>query len=168
MTVQDLLDAINSSGLTITAAINDGGTGIQITNNDPTKTLVVTDNDDRRTASRLGIAGSGDVLGSMMFLVHALRENDRENVSRIIGTLNEALNKVLNERAAVGAKVVRMDTTQARLEQYELSYTRLLSEVEDADLTQLITQLAMQENAYTAALNAAAKIIQPSLLNFIR
>ena len=75
---------------------------------------------------------------------------------------------MLNERAAAGAKVIHMETTLNRLEEYEVYYTKLLSDVEDADLTKLITDLAMQENAYNAALNSAAKILQPSLLDFIR
>ena len=50
----------------------------------------------------------------------------------------------------------------------ELSFSRLLSDVEDADLTTVITDLATLENNYQAALAAAGKIIQPSLLNFLR
>ncbi len=167
-TVQDLIDAINNAGLNITAAINPGATGIQITNNDPTRTLMIANNDDQRVATMLGIAGAADVLGTIMLLVDALRNDDRKTVENLVGTLDTALNAVLNERASVGAKVIRMDTTLSRLEEYEVNYTKLLSEVEDADITKLITDLAMQENAYSAALNSAAKILQPSLLNFIR
>jgi flagellar hook-associated protein 3 FlgL len=43
-----------------------------------------------------------------------------------------------------------------------------LSEEEDADMTKLITELATHENAYQAALLSAGKIIQPSLLDFMR
>jgi flagellin-like hook-associated protein FlgL len=168
VTIQDLIDEINGAGLNVTAAINAGHTGIQITNNDPTRTLTVTNADENRTATNLGIYGASDVLGSMMLLMESLRNDDRVSISSIIGTLDSALNSVLNERAATGAKSIRMETTLSRLEEYEVNYTKLLSEVEDADVTRLITDLAMQENAYTAALNAAAKILQPTLLNFLR
>jgi flagellin-like hook-associated protein FlgL len=167
-TVQDLLNAINSSGLAITASINADQTGIQIVNNDPTRTLIVSNADNARSASALGIFGSTDVLGSMMLLVQSLHNNDRSAISDLIGTLDSGLNTVLNHRASTGAKVIRMDTTLSRLEDYDVNYTRLLSQVEDADITKLITDLAMAENAYQSALNAAAKIIQPSLLNFLR
>ena len=166
-TVQDLLDAINGSGLAITASINADQTGIQIANNDPTRTLIVSNADDARSASALGVFGSTDVLGSMLLLVQSLHNNDRSAVSDLVGTLDKALNTVLNQRASTGAKVVRMETTLSRLEDYELNYTKLLSEVEDADVTKLITDLAMAQNAYQSALNAAAKIIQPSLLDFL-
>lgn len=168
LTIQDLLDAINNSGLNVTASINADQTGVQITNNDPTMTLTVANTDNSRAAASLGIYGASDVLGSMLLLVDSLRNDDRSAVSDIIGTLDSALNSVLNERAATGAKSIRMETTLSRLEEYEVNYTKLLSDVEDADITKLITDLAMQENAYTAALSAAAKIVQPSLLNFLR
>ena len=50
----------------------------------------------------------------------------------------------------------------------ELNYTKLLSEVEDIDITEALTQLATHENNYQASLLAAAKIIQPSLVDFLR
>jgi flagellar hook-associated protein 3 len=168
ITVQDLLNAINNSGLAITASINASQTGIQITNNDPTRTLIVSNADAARTANALGVFGSNDVLGSMMLLVESLHNNDRSAISDMVGTLDTALNTVLNHRASTGAKVIRMETTLSRLEDYTVNYTKLLSDVEDADITKLITDLAMAENAYQSALNAAARIIQPSLLNFLR
>ena len=167
-TVQDLLNAINSSGLAITASINANQTGIQIVNNDPTRTLIISNADNACSASALGIFGSTDVLGSMMLLVQSLHNNDRSAVSDLVGTLDTALNTILNQRASTGAKVVRMETTLSRLEDYDVNYTKLLSEVEDADVTKLITDLAMAQNGYQSALNAAARIIQPSLLDFLK
>jgi flagellar hook-associated protein 3 FlgL len=130
--------------------------------------LIVSNADDARSASALGVFGSADVLGSMMLLVQSLHDNDRSAVSDLVGTLDTALNTVLNQRASTGAKVVRMETTLSRLEDYDLNYTKLLSDVEDADVTKLITDLAMAQNAYQSALNAAARIIQPSLLDFLK
>lgn len=168
VTVQDLLDRFNNSGFAITASINSAGTGIEVANNDPTRTLMITNGDDNRIASKMGISGSADVMGSMMLLTKALREDDGETIQQMVGTLSDSLTTVLNERAATGAKGIHMETTLNRLDEYEVYYAKLLSDVEDADLTKLITDLAMQENAYTAALNSAAKILQPSLLDFIR
>jgi flagellar hook-associated protein 3 FlgL len=43
-----------------------------------------------------------------------------------------------------------------------------LSNVEDIDLPKTITELALQQTAYQAALAATAKVIQPSLVDFLR
>jgi flagellar hook-associated protein 3 FlgL len=44
----------------------------------------------------------------------------------------------------------------------------LLSKEEDADITKVIIDLKAQENVHRAALSAGARIIQPSLVDFLR
>jgi len=167
VTVQDLIDTLNATGLSITAAINSTGKGISITNDDQTMTLVVKDIEESKPARMLGIAGSPDVMGNLLVLADALRENDREVVNSVIEGLDSSLDAILNNRASAGAKMIRLESTELRLTEYNLSFTKLLSDTEDADLTKLVADLAQQENTYTAALQAAAKIIQPSLLDFL-
>jgi flagellar hook-associated protein 3 FlgL len=43
-----------------------------------------------------------------------------------------------------------------------------LSDVEDVDLPQTIMELQLQQTAYQAALGATARVVQPSLLDFLR
>lgn len=68
----------------------------------------------------------------------------------------------------MGARTNRIELSQTRLSDMEYNMTRLLSNVEDVDYTEVITMLAAEENAYLMALNAGARIIQPSLLDFLR
>jgi flagellar hook-associated protein 3 FlgL len=44
----------------------------------------------------------------------------------------------------------------------------MLSNTEDIDLTQAITDLTAQQSAFQASLASASKIIQPSLLDYLR
>jgi flagellar hook-associated protein 3 FlgL len=44
----------------------------------------------------------------------------------------------------------------------------LLSKNEDADMAEVIMNLKMEENVYRASLAGGAKIIQPSLVDFLR
>ena len=168
VTIQDLLDAINNSGLDVTATINAAGTGIQVVNDDPTRSFIIQDSGAGRAAKDFQLFGSSDMIGSLMVLEDALRADDQDGVSLMLGTMDAAIQHVLNFRAAVGAKGMRLESTNARLLDMELSFTKLLSEVEDADLTKLVTDLATFENNYQASLIASAKIIQPSLLDFLR
>lgn len=168
VTVQDMIDALNSTGLSITAAINSTSKGISITNTDPDKTLIIKDIRESKPAEAMGIAGSPDVMGNLLVLIDALRENNSEVVRAVIEGLDLSLDEILNQRGSAGAKSIRLETTDLRLTQYSFSFTRLLSETEDVDITRLIADLAQQEAVYRAALNAAAKIIQPSLLDFLR
>lgn len=168
VTVQDLLDRFNNCGLDITASINADGRGIQISNDDPTRSLIIEDVSDSRLTKEMGIYGSGDVIGTLMVLSNALHDNDREGVADLLDNLDFSISHLLNARAKTGARAMRLEMTAARLRDSELGYTNLLSNVEDADISKLITDLATLENNYQASLMAAARIIQPSLLNFLK
>ena len=48
-----------------------------------------------------------------------------------------------------------------------LDASAVLSDVEDADMAQTITQYTTQQAAYSAALKAGANIVQMSLLDFL-
>jgi len=168
VTVQDLLDDINNSALNVTASLNAEGRGVQIVNDDPYRSFTVEDVDGGRVARQMDLFGSSDMMGSLLVLARALRNDDQEGINRLIQNFDDAMTVSLETRAAVGTSAVRLESTLSHLVDMELGFTKLLSEEEDADMTKLITELATHENAYQAALLAAGKIIQPSLLDFMR
>ncbi len=166
-TVQDVLDYINGSSLGVEASINDSATGIQVRNADTYRSLLIEDVGDGRAARSLGLYGSSDMSGTMLALVNALKDNDSEGVGMLLQSFDDAMTSSLEQRAWVGSTAMRLESTDSRLIDLSLSFTELLSEVEDGDMTELITRLATYETNYQAALAAAAKIIQPSLMNFL-
>ncbi len=168
VTVQDILDAINGSGLDITASINADGRGIQIVNDDPSRSLTIEDEPSGRTTKDLGIFSSSDMMGSMLVLMNALRNDDQEGTGLLLQNLDDSMQNLLSSRAVVGARGVRLENTHSRLLDLETSFMKLLSEVEDADITQLVMDLAAQENNYQASLMASARIIQTTLLDFLK
>jgi len=167
-TVSDVVTRINNSGLSVLASINTSQRGIQVVSTVDDRTLLITNDDASSAATKLGIFGSPDLLGNMMLLIDGLERNDRAAVGTLIGTFEAGTNKSLEARSAVGANVNRLSTTSDRLSDLELSMIRLLSEIEDADIIKVTTELATQQNIYQAALNAAARVLQPSLVDFIR
>lgn len=76
----------------------------------------------------------------------------------------DALNGI---RADVGARTNRLATAGARLGSLAVNATQLLSQTEDADMAQTITDYTTQQAAYTAALRAGSNIVQSSLLDFL-
>ena len=50
----------------------------------------------------------------------------------------------------------------------KLSVTTQLSDIEDIDLPKTIMEMQLQQTSYQAALAASAKVIQPSLIDFLR
>lgn len=90
----------------------------------------------------------------------ALRTIDLQRLDASLDVLNGI-------RADVGARTNRLAVAGARLSGLALNSTRLLSDVEDADMAQTITQYTTQQAAYSAALKAGANIVQSSLLDFL-
>ena len=110
----------------------------------------------------------GNLLDTLRDLITALDADDQDGVQASLEALNTVESDVLLPiEARVGALINRLDTTQVYLENFKLDLQELTSEVEDIDYVQALTDLTMQETAYEAALAVAAKIIQPSLINFI-
>jgi len=82
--------------------------------------------------------------------------------------LTKQTDNLLAERAALGARVNRIELVIDRLTRQEVTITELQSKNEDADEAEVITQLKMQESVHRAALAAGARVIQPTLLDFLR
>jgi flagellar hook-associated protein 3 FlgL len=167
-TVADMISAINTSGLEITASINEAGSGIQIVSTVANKSLFIENYDDTRTATSLGIVGASDMIGTLMIMANALRNNERDIIEQMNGNIDLAIDELLKTQASVGTSTIRMESTQSRLESTRITVTKLLSEVEDADLVQVASDLAKQENLYQAALLASSKVMQQSLVDFLR
>ena len=85
-----------------------------------------------------------------------------------IGQVDGAINRVLTSLGEVGARTNRVDNMVERGTTDELNLRTRLSEVEDVDLAATIMELQLQEVAYQAALSATSRVIQPSLLDFLR
>ncbi|HKG04272.1 MAG TPA: flagellar hook-associated protein FlgL [Conexibacter sp.] len=90
----------------------------------------------------------------------ALRGADLQRLDANLDVLNGI-------RADVGARTNRLEIASSRLSGLALNSTKLLSDVEDADMAQTITQYTTQQAAYSAALKAGANIVQTSLLDFL-
>ena len=71
-------------------------------------------------------------------------------------------------QADVGTRTVRIEKAKAAAEDADLSLSSRLSEVENTDLPKATVELQLQQVAYQAALAATAKVMQPSLLDFLR
>lgn len=84
-----------------------------------------------------------------------------------LGDNSERMQELLLYRSTIGARVNRLELQESRLESIQITYTELLSKTEDADIAEVIMQLQLQENVYQASLAAGARIIMPSLMDFL-
>ncbi|WP_246589371.1 flagellar hook-associated protein FlgL [Desertibacillus haloalkaliphilus] len=91
-----------------------------------------------------------------------------EILSGYLGRLDGHIDSVVAERAELGARTNRIELMEWRIMQQEVTAKRILSENEDADMEQVIIDLTTQESVHRAALSAGARIIQPTLMDFLR
>ena len=91
-----------------------------------------------------------------------------EELGKFITTLQYAQNHLLAKTAEIGGRTQRLDLLAARYEQDYINYETMKSDAEDADFADVILNQKMAEAVYQAALSAGARIIQPTLMDFLR
>ncbi len=82
--------------------------------------------------------------------------------------LDTAMSRMRTALADVGTRYGRVESALASVNSTTIDTQAMLSEVENVDIAKAIVDLQMQEVAYQAALGATARVIQPSLLDFLR
>jgi flagellar hook-associated protein 3 FlgL len=116
-----------------------------------------------------GASGSsGNLLGVLRDIATHLRSGDTAALGGgDIKAVSDQIDNLLAVQARVGAGMNRLDTASSRLAQIEESTTSMLSNTEDADMAEVITNYSTQQAVYQSALNAGARIVQTSLLDFL-
>lgn len=89
-------------------------------------------------------------------------------IQDIIPRLQASLENVITAQAEVGGKQNRLEFTANRLSDLNLNYVSLQSLTEDADMPSVITELKTAESIFQASLDTMARIIRPSLVDFLK
>jgi flagellar hook-associated protein 3 FlgL len=117
-------------------------------------------------------AADGKLLNVLRDLSDHLKSGTVANMNTLrtadIKALDANLDAISQSRATVGATTNRLESADSRLQQVEESLTKLLSDVEDADMAKTYTDFSMQQSVYQSALRAGSNIVQQSLLDFLR
>ncbi len=114
-----------------------------------------------------------DVFGDNLFanidsFIEDLGNNDQEAIEGNIEKLQGGIDNIINARADLGARMNRLELVENRLSEQEIVATKTMADNEDVDYEKAITELITQESLHRAALSAGSRIIQPSLVDFLR
>ncbi|UOF91415.1 flagellar hook-associated protein FlgL [Fodinisporobacter ferrooxydans] len=85
-----------------------------------------------------------------------------------LSLIDSRISKINNASADVGARLNRVQLITNRLSDSKLNLTKLLSNVQDADMAKVITNLKTAENVQQAALAAGSRIIVSTLVDFLK
>ncbi len=93
---------------------------------------------------------------------------NHKQISDFLDVFDAQMGNVLRCRADVGARQNRVDLSADRMSMDEVNFTDLLSKNEDVDIAETIMNLKNEENVYQASLAGGARIIQQTLVDFLR
>jgi flagellar hook-associated protein 3 FlgL len=94
--------------------------------------------------------------------------NISEQFSDMLGKIDKHAEQISNERADLGNRMKRLELTQDRLAADEVNFKELMTNNESIDLEEVFTEFSMQQSVYNSSLMAASKIIQQTLVDFVR
>ncbi|MFC5381491.1 flagellar hook-associated protein FlgL [Aquipuribacter nitratireducens] len=111
--------------------------------------------------------GAASVFAVIDAVVADLEGGSQPGATRL-ADLDGHLDRVLGTLSDVGARANRIDTLKATATDLAITLRSSQSQIEDVDLPGTILELQLQQTAYQAALGATARVIQPTLLDFLR
>ena len=107
--------------------------------------------------------------GEISKLVNSLNANaSEEEIGQYLSAIDVQMDNLLSARATIGARQNRVELMDDRLSSQKVFSTRILSDNEDVDLEKVIIDLTSQESVHRAAMSVGARLIQPTLMDFLR
>ncbi|MBL5768076.1 flagellar hook-associated protein FlgL [Bacillus sporothermodurans] len=120
------------------------------------------------TNAFMGGANGDSVFTELDNLEKTLRGEGSGKIGDFIQTMDDRVSKVLSAQSEIGARTNRLDFMEERIDNQQLIAKRVMSDNEDIDFEKLVTDFKTQEAIHRAAMEAGARIIQPTLLDFLR
>ncbi len=119
--------------------------------------------------------GTPNIFDTLRGVAADLRNDSGFAMDESLGRIKERLdefdrnqNNLLIGMGKLGARTQRLDTTESRLGDLSVHLDSLISSVEDADLTEVILDMSRAEQTLQVAQGTGARLIDQTLLNFLR
>lgn len=175
----DLLAQANTShmGRNVFAGNSDAGAAVKVDSTVDPATYTFTGATDGPVTRRLDAnttvrvdasaqAVFGDVFTKLDSLVTDLRANG--DISKHLAGLDASRDTVLSQQTDVGIRHARVLKAEETNMEQAVSLETRRSGIEDLDTATVIMDLKLQELAYQSSLAVTAKVLQPTLMDFLR
>ena len=164
-----VVTAINSSGLNITATLSGNTITLEDSQNGPItiKDLQVEgiNKSEKEPKSFLtfdAIDGSGNSLGNPQVLY-----DKNQTIQNRLDDINVVIEHIANQKAIIGARTNSLDRQKELIAQRTIAVEKDMSDISDADLAALVTELQGQITGLQASQQAFVKISNLSLFQFL-
>jgi flagellar hook-associated protein 3 FlgL len=184
-TLPAVVAKINESGAAVKASVDPGTRGLMIVGTNP-HLIRMEDKQGSRTLEELGIiqrnndpsapnwspsarVAGGSVFDMIIRLRDGLLRGDQDFVGSLgIGGIDLALGNLETRLTDIGSRQERSMMAWNRLNQEIPNVTEMLARESSVNMIDAVTELGMMDFAHKAALQTAARIIPPTLLDFLR
>lgn len=98
----------------------------------------------------------------------AMRTNDKLGVQEALDQIDEAMSQVTVARSIIGSRVNTLNSTLQAHQKSSVDAKGTASLLEDADTFEVVSDINKTESTLKASLETSGKLIQPSLLDFLK
>ncbi|POR03974.1 flagellar hook-associated protein 3 [Alkalispirochaeta sphaeroplastigenens] len=184
-TAFSVIQKINDAGAGVRARLDPVHSSLVIEGTSP-RQIWLQDGPGSQVLQDLGLVGSGDdrppgniapsarvsggsVFDSLIALRDQMMNGDQDALgSRGLRGIDSALDSMFGTLGRIGAVNARLEGSYKRNDMEILDVKGQDSRLTDVDFAEAITDLKMLEMTHRAALGVSARVIQPTLLDFLR
>jgi flagellar hook-associated protein 3 FlgL len=119
------------------------------------------------TADPAAQTGFDDLIQSL----NLIAENNpvsEANVQTALGLVTDAVPQIADTQADIGSTLDVIQRTRERLLDSNVEVGGAISNIEDVDITQVMTRLSLEQTALDTSFAVTSRLSQTSLLNFLR
>ena len=114
-------------------------------------------------------ANKVNVMNLLTDITNSLDSEDSSEVTgNLLSQMDSTISNLLKIMSEVGAKQNRMEAAATQNEDQILNLKDVLSKTEDIDFAEKTIEASVAQTVYMASLQVSARIIQPTLLDFLR
>jgi flagellar hook-associated protein 3 FlgL len=97
-----------------------------------------------------------------------LLTGDIEGIRNTLERFDSIYGKLVATRAKIGSRLQGLQSTNQSMERHNVTNALLSSSLEDADMAQVVSDLGKEETIFRSALASSKRLVQPTLLDFLK
>jgi flagellar hook-associated protein 3 FlgL len=124
--------------------------------------------DEDRESVGKGQPENVNVFDEIQNLRIGLLTGDLESIRGTLDRFDQIHGKLISTRAKIGSRVNGLQSSGAAMERHNLTNSQLTQNIEDADMAQVVSDMAKEETVLRSALQSSHKLLQPTLMDFLK
>ena len=128
---------------------------------------VNTNGDDLFQVTGNTTTGNTNMFNTLIAIKNDMENDDTTDLSSMLSQIDDIADNVQSQQAVVGAQEDRLNSAMTRNQNDNTSMTTALANLQDVDIDQAAVDFSEKSNVYQAALEVAAKVITPTLVDYL-